>query len=754
MNILETLDSSVSAYKSRLYDAPEAKRENLELGDLSGAADADLGQAFRQLWNTETTILGKFALAKHGLELCCGPRSLTGVSDLTTQWLFACVEAGAYEDCIHFSELCGKSTWLAKSRINDRFSMLRSRAKSLRNLGRLQEAQESYREILYLANPVRDNSTISLALLLIGKLYGNYWGQLTLFSSFVEEAKARLERELRTSALSTVQIARLKRSLAICHDALGQAYRDSEPAKVENHFLEAIRLNEELGRPSGISRSLCHLNSLKFKHSPPADQPVYLQRFYDAMRMLLAENADERGLGIRYVQYASMLLETGSTQLAEKYLKSGKYFSQRYSEYKTLTRAALVEASLYTSSEPARAIGALQDGLVIAKKYGLEIQESEINLQLAKLANHEVPDRFAISEIQVSDLLKRNREIYIGLINEAKGSLTKLNSANDLPQEFQLLSSITRNTFRERLLLDFDRAVSQLELNLSALVTTLSLNERKRRELVVLEVVNSVARLLLHEYKTVILGDSALTPIQDIAIELTKLGEQLNNIKTNDEADDQLEEIRSSLKNKAADLSLLGIELAKLKSLLTERLRRPQHLEDRISLKSVIQKAIAELKQQNPATKNLISFDPTCDILLLFSQDLMITVIQNLIRNAVEALGNNIKPENHIIVSLGWDFDGDPTYGNPSVAASLSIITLLQSDQDSAAIARAIKAGLETSVSSKPFGTGVGMDITKLTFRDLMRATIYVLEKDQSAGIKIVFKTDQTNAELVATDKV
>jgi signal transduction histidine kinase len=754
MNILEILESLVSAYKSRLYDDPEAKHDSLDLADLSAkidGSDSELLEALTLLWDRERTILGKFAVAKHGLELCCGAHFSRG-ADLIPQWLFACVEAGAYEDCIRFSDGCLESNVIGEDSIDDRFSVLRSRAKSLRNLGRLQDAQNCYREILSLAHEVRDNSVISVGLLLIGKLYGNYWGQLTLFSSFVEEAKARLEEELDAASLLPDQTAQVKRRLAICHDALGQAYRDSEPAKVEKHFLEAVRLNQELGRSSGVSRSLCHLNYLKFKHSAPEEQTTYLQGFNDGIKMLLGENADERGLGIRYTQYASMLLKTGAPQLAERYLKSGKYYAQRYSEYKTLTRAALVEASLFRTSQPERAILALEEGLSIARKFGLQIQESEINLQLAELANCEVPTRLGASEIQVTELLKRNREIYVGLINEAKGSLTKLNSANELPWEFALLSSPTRTTFRERLLLDFDRAVNQLDLNLEALVTTLSLNERKRRELVVLEVVNSVARLLLHEYKTVILANKALTPIQQIAAELNRLAQEVDNIKVIAEpsqANEKLEEMRTSLKKRAERLKSLGGELGRMKILLTERLRRPQHLEDRISLQNVISKAILELQQQNPATKTLITFNHPCDIRLFFSQDLMITVIQNLIRNAIEALGDEVGPENKIVVSLGWDSDGDSKYGNPSVAANLSIVTLLRPDQSSSAIAKAIQVGLESSASSKAFGSGVGMDITKLIFRDLMGAVIHVLEGDHNAGIRIVFKTDPMNAELV-----
>jgi tetratricopeptide (TPR) repeat protein len=293
MSVLQTLESLVNAYKSRLYDDLEAKNEKLALPDYFFAFDrAELLDALRELWEMQRTIVGRFALAKYGLELCLGPYSLKGANDLIASWLFACLEDGAYEDCIRFSDLCFESKLL--DRIDDQFKVLRSRAKSLRNLGRLQEAQDCYRQILSLAHEVGDSSGISMGLLLIVKLYGTYWGQLTLFSSFVEEAKTRLEHELSASTISRDETARLKRRLAICHDALGQAYRDSEPDRVEKHFLEAVRLNQELGRTSGISRSFWHLNYLKFKRCAPEEQSVYLQLFDEEIRKL-HKNADEHG---------------------------------------------------------------------------------------------------------------------------------------------------------------------------------------------------------------------------------------------------------------------------------------------------------------------------------------------------------------------------------------------------------------------------------------------------------------------------
>jgi signal transduction histidine kinase len=756
MTVSEKLESSISNYCSALYQNPEMKNESLELDDeYDSISDADLTTVLQHVWSEAGTIFEKFSVAKHALELCARRDFCTGVIDLVSPWLISCVEAGAYLDCIHFVDGYVTSEGWARSKVNSlmKFSALRSRAKSLRNIGHLEEAQNCYRNIISMADELGDRAEISMGFLLIGKLYGNYWGQLSLFSSFVEEAKVRIEHELEHFPGPEAKHRRLLRCLAICHDALGQAYLHSEHGKVEKHFDEAIRLNQQLERWGGLSRSLCHLNKFKFGHANHDEKSIYLEKFNAGVRLLLGEHPDERGLGIRYVQLSSMLLEMNKTKAAEKYLNAGKHFALRYSEHKTLTQAALVESNLYRFNDSERAINALRVGLSIAQKYKLQIQESKINLRMAELFNRELINIQGNQEIQLTELLKRNREIYLGLISEVKDSLTKLDAADNLLPEFELLSFPSKQTFREKLLLDFDRTVSELDRNIDVLVTALSFNERKRQEMVVLEVVNSVARLLIHDYKNIILANTTFTPLQDIADDLKNLEEKLKTIRQTLDPESSISSeiniITTSLSKKANQALSLSEELGKLKILLSERLRRPQHLKDRISMRQVIEKALFELRQQYPIIQKIVVFVHPCDIKILFNHDIMVTVIQNLIRNAVEELAENIGPDNKITVTLGFDSIGDMRYNNPSKAAILSIVTTVAERDMAANIAESIRMGLEGHLSTKTFGCGVGMDTTKLIFRDLMGAAIQVLQDERSAGIKFIFRTDPMNAELV-----
>jgi len=756
MSELELLSASIEDYCRKLHSNPEVKNEPLVLDEAIGSIPRrQLVDSLLELWDESQTIFGEYALAKYALTLCIERNCLAEVVAVIPAWLRSCVEAGAYQDCVNFAARCETSPeWHDDAVPLDKFSVLRNSAKSLRNIGDLDGALNRYRQIISMAVEVNDQAEISMGLLLIGKLHGNYWGQLSLFSSFVEEAKVRLEHELLRVRRPASKRKRLIRNLAICHDALGQAYRDSDPALVEEHLDNAIKLNKELKRRSGISRTQCHLFHHKFKHAPPREKLTHLRNFEASVKMLLKEDPDERGLGIRYVQLSSLSLEVGDRAAAARFLVLGKSYAHQYSEYKTLTRAALVESSLYKLTDPARAFEALTQGLSIAQKHRLQIMESEINLELVEILSREPTHGKRNAEDDIEELFKRNREIHLGLLNEVKSSLNRFDATGSLPPEFELLSPQTREKFREKLLLDFDRTVDRLDRNIDILVTVLSLNKRKRQELVILEVVNSVARLLLHEYNHTILASATLSTLRDIAAELKTLEEMLDKVRTNLPASSDLikevDDLTSALDTKAEQLRSLDDELGNLKSLLSERLRRPRHLNDRVSLRMVTEKAISELVQQKHSLKEVIRFQHPFDIRVLLNHDIMLTVVQNLIRNAVEELGDKVEPSNKIIVSLGSEKIGEAN--NLSEAGSLAVVTTLGDKSRAAKIASSIRMGLEGHSTTKPSGSGVGMDITKLVFKELMGASIHVIDEDRSAGIKIIFKTDHLNTELVPAE--
>ncbi|HET9712255.1 MAG TPA: ATP-binding protein, partial [Pyrinomonadaceae bacterium] len=309
-------------------------------------------------------------------------------------------------------------------------------------------------------------------------------------------------------------------------------------------------------------------------------------------------------------------------------------------------------------------------------------------------------------------------------------------------------------TFREKLLLDFDHTVDQLYRNIDALIVALRVMERKRQELLVFDVVNAIARLLLHEYNNVILGEAKVAPLNDAANVLENLGQRLAEIQPmleSADVGDDLINIIGSLRDESEQLRVLGEEQRDLKKLLTERLRRPRHLADKVSLLKATRRAITELQQQNPKVKKLVGFEPTCDVEVLSNRDIMVTVIQNLIRNALYEIERNEELSNRINVHLGYESKGG-SIQNPHNVAILSVITRVGNTIEAARLKQQLENGLRIHTSTKPFGSGVGLDITQLVLVELMGATIQVVGDKYSAGLKVSFKTNLLNAKIIFVD--
>lgn len=765
------LKRSVEEYYARILQTPSLKASCLNLDMLHlPSSQTNIAITLREMWRTECSPFHRFSFAKHALELCAQIECFADVGDLLEAWLHACVEVGAYDDCIRFADVCLGSKGNIEASSEDKLSILMSRAKSLRNIGRFEDAKQCYRDFLNLAEDVGDPVRISLGLILIGKLYGNYLGQRSLFCSFIEEAQYRLERDfVKDFTWPEVEQVKSIRSLAICYDALGQAYRPDEwsdddqylkeQVKVEEYFVTAIELNEQIGRWNGVSRSKCHLNYFKFFQPSSVYNEMYLKSFWEGVNILLTAAPDPKGLGIRSIQYARMLWKIGRTKEAREYLKVGRNLADQYSDYKTLARAAIIESEFIGISDPEGAIRALKEGRDIARRYKLHLQEGEINRRLAEICGvHSICD----VEVHLPELFNRNREIYVRLINEVKGTLAQIDSNSKAGTEFHRLSLERKQEFRSRLLLDFDHTVNQLDLNVKALTTALQLNERQRQELVVYDVVHSVARLLLHEYKAIILEDKAFTPLRGIASTLENLAHQVKNKEQSvlqpssaekSCVNEDVNSVAHSLYETAQLARKLSKELEELKDTLTRRLRRPKHLEDIVSLNEACKIAIRELVERNSNLKDKVILTAFCDIRFPFNNDILVTTIHNLIRNAIEGSGKSEPLQDTITIVIGSELISDELADSSSKTGYLVVLREVENHSKARGIAIEIQKGLDQKSSSKESGTGVGIDLVRLVFQELMKAHTSVFLEECRVGIKICLKDSLKRIEIVTEER-
>jgi tetratricopeptide (TPR) repeat protein len=473
LKVADPLQMAVEAYSAQLHRGTKASDDEVNLEGLSRLSAVEVSNLIRQTPDVERDIFGHFSFAKHALELCIRNKIVKDFNDCVARWLHACVEAGAFRECIRYaSAIVDSDVWGMGLLSSQRLQILFYVAKSFRNIGRYEEAKRYYRMILEMAESSGETVEISIGLLLIGKLYGNYLGQRSLFSCFIEEAKRRLENELKHNRSADLDQVRVKRGIAICHDALGQAYRDSgdSASKVQNHFIKAININREIKRRNGVSRASCHINLFGFtRASSLQEKRKYLGGFKEGMDLLLLIPQDEKGIGVRFLQYSMMLAEIGEGEKAREHHAYGKLLVEKYSEYKMQAYAAIVEYDLYKDLDMERAVNSLKRGSKVAQQYNLIIQENEINRRLAETSYQFM----AVPSADIPELIESNRLNLGKLLTEVKGSFSHLNSGGDLQPEFKHLSEEAKRGVPEKLLLDYDHTVKQLDRDMQILITLL-----------------------------------------------------------------------------------------------------------------------------------------------------------------------------------------------------------------------------------------------------------------------------------------
>lgn len=742
----------VKDYYTRLLYCYENKEDTIEIESeiIESYSDAEIFSIVEKLTYEAEEPFELFAVAKYALTYFTQNDRIFEHKIFFPKWLESCTSVGAYEDCLHFTTMIFVSKdWDKLIDTREGILICLRRAKALRNIGRFQESLEYYRKAIKMAEKISDTLYINIGLLLIGKLYGNYLGQRSLFSSFVEEAKAGLESEYNNCGKLQLESQKFIKYIAICYDALGQAYDLADPARAENYFKTAIQWHGKIESENGVTRAKCHLNRLKFQFADSLkDQKLFLSKFEKALEDLAYDSMEERGLGIRWIQYALLLNQVNQVQEAITFFEEGKKIAIKYSDYKTIAWASIVESEIYKDSNFERSVNTLLFGQKIAKQYNLLLRESEINLKLAKLSVHK-----NYKNTNLTELFERNREISRSFISEVKQSWILLDSQENSKPEFGLFSSATKNNFRYRILLDFYHTVDQLDSNIQTLTKALRAKERRQQELLILGVVNSVARELLHEVKVVIPENSTISPIKEVH---SNLNEAISFLQRGEHSSDkisfdkhQFNKIVGLLEDQSGRINAFGEKMASLKNLLSNRLKRPRHFDEIVSLQTVCYRAVEELRNSNTFNGNSPKFEFECDIELKSNEEMMITVVQSLIRNAYEAFTDLQISKGIVLIQLYSEPVGDFQYGNPSRVGVLAVVNQVIKQEDAISLRIDLEKGLEGN-TTKLHGSGVGLEVANTVFIDLMKANFELIYEPLMSGLKVTFSTGNGRAKIIS----
>jgi hypothetical protein len=646
-------------------------------------------------------------------------------------WCRICLWVGAFKDAL---QLCDFYADLSKySDTSADMEILRYRAKAQRNLGAYNDAEATYRNLLRLALRREEAVDISVGLLYIGKLNGNYRAQHSLFASFVQEARSRLEASLRAG--SYVFPERLLGYLAIAYDSLGQAFRSNDTLKAKSLFRKAIRLGVMSGRDNVASRSRCHLLFLNFQSAPTHRRTHLLKVFEDEILLLLRAPAEEAGLAIRWLQYATMLAALGRLEDASDYIRECTAVARKYNAHKILARCALVEYQTWHSLDTERAVHALIQGRNYAAEHKLPLQESEMNLRLVETGPN-VPR----GSPPALELLERNREIYAGLIRQARDALSRLDKPGDATPEFCLLSRKTRELFRSNLVIDYQQAVDRLDRNIIQMKALLNVTERRRQQAVALGISNSVARSILHEVKLNLDERTGRSPVVNAAAELRTTADLLmSGAQSGRMAPDDVAALVTRIRDCAARLEHFDEKIVRMKELLVSRLRRIKSLDQAVSLRSAVELAIDELRAQDSDLSYLADVRAEVDIEVLFERELMITVIQNLIENAIQARRRH-GFTGTIVVSLSEhviELSAQVLITEPVMRIGTSDLSRVEAE----AVCNEISSGLAGNTVSSSTSTGVGLELAEKIFVDLMAGSLAAFKQGDEAGLEIVFRT-------------
>jgi tetratricopeptide (TPR) repeat protein/signal transduction histidine kinase len=637
-------------------------------------------------------------------------------SYLVTDLISACSHIGEYEEVITLS-----AEWQSlNAQITDReeagqyCKVLGLVSKAHRNLGQFEEALRCYREILKICDRWDLSLEKAFHMLMIGKMYGNYAGQISLFKFFTERAMSYLE----SSRFNTKKDnSKALKYTAIAYDTLGQIHRrmKSSVDVVVGWHKRARELHQSLGNKNGMSRAICHECMARFylERQPSYDEIITL--FKQGLDLVARDREHERGFGVRSLQFAELLVWKGNIGDAKQRIHKAKEISRRFRDYKTYVHACLLEAKIEKSNDLEKSYQLLLECQSISKKYSMLTSELETNQMMLEHSARPVASEHS------SQVLSRTRDIIQALAVRASSVYNALQSgqfcaadATAIYPEFENLDFQQQTTVMSGVIHDFQWLAEQANGHFHSLALTLERASKRMLDEAGMSLGSELAKIILHDVAHILPAPSGLNHWREV---LSSIEASAATIRNNVISDEHIALHAEQILQDVANLSGLSVRFAEIRQRIFSDLAAEKWSVRTVSFRAATKRALDGLIAEGVLSSKDIFLDLQIDITVNFSPVWIERVLENLLRNAMQhALQTKTKEK--VCLSITKIYVGDMSVGNAAVMLELCIANLSRKGEE-----KTLQRALETpGWTSRPDGRGLGVTLANIIFRTALKA--------------------------------
>lgn len=450
------------------------------------------------------------------------------------QILFRCAKfllnVGCDQECIEFCNFCLQEQNESSLTPEMHIDVLFARSKAYRNLGEYQSALDNLREALRVVNSNVDISYLMGAILVrIGKVYSQFLMMMSVSLCFLNEAEEQLKKWLDSDNDHIRKRSALE--YAICLDAIGQYWngKSCHDDAIE-YFRRAKKINEYIGRATGVFRTQSHIISAEYPKLLDQEQCCtelldMIQTLKFIVRKLKDDPANQRGVAIRQLHLAEIEAQSGPAQMenALDTVNACRKNALLFHDVKTQIKLKTLELKfgIYNDVINQRDLRKVM-GMAINRKYfGYEIKLNDAMIEIIQ--------RKAISSADLLNVLSRNRTLYLHLSNVAQSTIRKISSGTAKGEdEFSYLSDKNSRDLLVGLVSDYDMFIKKMNEIIDQLLKITDQRSKDLNKAIIAEAKASLASGILHDLKHILTTEAGTTCLDPVEENLELWGKTLS----------------------------------------------------------------------------------------------------------------------------------------------------------------------------------------------------------------------------------